>query len=200
MPTRTLTSAGGPTSATNIADGWEDDRPAAPERSVLDWSDALERLARAQLHWLTVGSEEGPHTRPVLAVVVDGRPCIATGATARKTALLERDPTVSLATSTDDLDLVVRGTARRLTVPDDLAEVAAAYTEKYGWQARPEGDALTAPSGAPTAGPPPYLVVAITPLTAHAFGTTDRLGPRSTRWAFDPGPAPTGAAVPGPRP
>jgi hypothetical protein len=43
-----------------------------------------------------------------------------------------------------------------------------------------------APYGAPTAGPPPYRVYEITPGFVYAFGTSDNLGVRSTRFHLPP--------------
>lgn len=82
------------------------------------------------------------------------------------------------------MDVVVRGDARRVVTDEELTDISAAYQSKYGWPVEPYGEALTAPYGAPTAGPPPYLVFAIEPKTVHALGTDDQHGALSTRWTF----------------
>lgn len=60
-----------------------------------------------------------------------------------------------------------------------------AYESKYGWPVTVTEEGLfDAPYGAPTAGPPPYRPYAITPSVVYAFGTSDNLGIRSTRFTF----------------
>jgi hypothetical protein len=70
---------------------------------------------------------------------------------------------------------------------DHIERVAAAYRDKYGWPVEVTDDAgggLHAPFGAPSAGPPPYVVFAIEPVTVRGLGTDDANAPRSTRWDF----------------
>jgi nitroimidazol reductase NimA-like FMN-containing flavoprotein (pyridoxamine 5'-phosphate oxidase superfamily) len=172
------------TSATNIFNGWDNNQIQTADESTIAWPDACDRVDRAQTYWLTTNAEDGPHTRPVLAVLVNGRPCFASASTSEKSRLLQRRRPVSLAASTQGIDVVVRGDARRVVATEDLTAIAAAYQSKYGWPVEADGEALTAPYGAPTAGPPPYLVFAIEPKTIHAFGTDDQHGPLSTRWTF----------------
>lgn len=173
-----------PTSATNIFNGWDDNQIPTVDESTIAWADARERVNHAQTYWLTTTDEDGPHTRPVFAVLVDGRPCFASASTSKKSRLLQRRRPVSFAASTQGMDVVVRGDALRVVTTEDLTDIAAAYQSKYGWPVERDGEALTAPYGAPTAGPPPYLVFAIEPKTVHAFGTDDQHGPLSTRWTF----------------
>jgi len=80
---------------------------------------------------------------------------------------------VSLAT--DPFDLVVEGTANRVTDPDELAGVAAVWVEQ-GWPATVDGDALTAPFSAPSGGKPPYYVYRVDPARVYAFGTAEPHG------------------------
>ena len=62
--------------------------------------------------------------------------------------------------------------------------MADAYRSKYGWPVEIRDGAFDAPYGAPTAGPPPYVVYEVTPVQVFGFGTSDALGPRTTRWRF----------------
>lgn len=73
-----------------------------------------------------------------------------------------------------------------MTDTDALRSVVDAYRQAYGWQVDIDGDSLVAPYGAPTAGPPPYLVFRIEPVTVHGFGTDTTFARRSTRWDFPP--------------
>ncbi|MFD6099829.1 pyridoxamine 5'-phosphate oxidase family protein [Nocardiopsis flavescens] len=151
-----------------------------------EWEETLARLSRMEgTAWLTaVRSEGAPHTRPVLAVWVDGQPFFASGAGTAKSRLLEGASQVSLAFSTAGMDAVVEGAVERVVDRDRLAWVAAAYAERYGWAPTAGEGALTGEDGAPTAGPPPYLVYTVVPSTVYAFPTDDE-GPAPTRWRFD---------------
>ena len=65
-----------------------------------------------------------------------------------------------------------------------LERVAAVYRERYGWPVTVVDDAMDAPFGAPTAGPPPYAVFRIEPIRAYAIGITDETNYLSTRYRF----------------
>ena len=151
----------------------------------IPWAEARDRLAGERFYWLATTHPDGrPHVRPVLAVWVDGALYSSSNPTARKGRNLDHDPRCSVTARTDDLDVVLEGTAGPVTDEETLARVAATYRDKYGWPVEVEGGAFEAPYGAPTAGPPPYLVYEITPVQVFGFGTDDALGPRSTRWRF----------------
>ena len=151
----------------------------------IPWTAAQKRLADAQWYWLaTVHADGRPHVRPVLAVSVDGVLYSSTNPAARKGRNLASDPRCSLTVRTDDMDVVLEGTAARVADEPTLVRVAEAYRSKYGWPVEVRDGAFVAPYGAPTAGPPPYVVYAITPVQVYGFGTDDALGPRTTRWRF----------------
>jgi hypothetical protein len=83
------------------------------------------------------------------------------------------------------MDLVYEGTATRVDDTERAQRIADAYRAKYGWPVEVTDDAaFDAPFGAPAAGPPPYVVFAIDPVTVRAFGTDERYATRSTRWDF----------------
>ena len=73
------------------------------------------------------------HVRPVFAVVCDGVLCSTSSTTARKTGRLARDGRCTLATSTDDMDLVYEGVATPVVDVDRARRIADAYHDKYGW-------------------------------------------------------------------
>jgi hypothetical protein len=122
--------------------------------------------------------------RPVLAVWLDGLLCSTTGPATRKGRNLAADPRCAFTATTDGLDLVVEGFAAPIDDPAFLERIAEAYRTKYGWPVTVSGDALTAPYGAPSAGPPPYRPYAVVPAVVFALGTDERFAPRSTRWRF----------------
>jgi hypothetical protein len=173
-------------SAANITHHY-DDHSLQPfdSDSTIEWSELLARLAGGGTFWLTTIDGTGcPHTRPVLAVVVEGVLATASSTTAAKTTALRAERPTSIATSVAGLDVVWAGTSRRISGPTELAAVTAAYQSTYGWPADIADDALTAPYGAPTAGPPPYEAFRIEPTTVHAIGTDTPFTGRSTKWNF----------------
>ena len=125
-----------------------------------------------------------PHVRPVLAVWVDGLLYSTSTVTSRKGRNLAADPRCTVTTSTDTVDAVLEGSAVRVTSQDTLRTVAEGYRAKYDWPVTVTGDGFDAPYGAPTAGPPPYQLYEITPVTVFGFGTAAGLASRATRWAF----------------
>jgi hypothetical protein len=164
----------------------------AAERSetpaALPWRDVLPYLARAGAFWLATADGSGhPRLRPLFAVVTNGYLHFSSNPSAQKAKNLGVDPRCALAAHTDDFDLIVEGTGRRVTDPDELGRVAASYRDKYGWPVTVVGDAMDAPYGAPTAGPPPYAVFRVLPRRAYAIGINDRTNARSTRFLFGSG-------------
>jgi nitroimidazol reductase NimA-like FMN-containing flavoprotein (pyridoxamine 5'-phosphate oxidase superfamily) len=158
---------------------------AADATTALPWDEARSRLAEHRFYWLATPRPDGrPHVRPVLTVMVDGSLYTTTSPAARKGRNLERDTRCSITANTDGLDLVLEGTATKVTDEGRLQRVADAYKSKYEWPPTVRDGAFDAPYGAPTAGPPPYEVYEITPVVAYGFGTDEELAPRSTRWTF----------------
>lgn len=176
-----------PSGAVNIVRNWNEHQLHVPDRGdVLPWELGLEKLDAGRLYWHVSQAGGGTHVRPVFGVVCDGVLCSTSSATARKTERLARDARCTLATSADDMDLVYEGVATLVDDVDRAQRIAEAYHRKYGWPVEVTGAAaFDAPFGAPSAGPPPYLVYAFEPITVRGFGTDEHLAPRSTRWDFD---------------
>jgi hypothetical protein len=175
-----------PRRATNCVRQYADDEVQLTDpNEVLPWAVAVERLAAASLYWLTAIRPDGhPHVRPVFAVWSGGSLYSTTSSTARKTAFVAHDPRCVLTASTDGLDIVYDALATRVTDAATLEQVAEVYREKYGWPVQPVDAAFHAPFGAPSAGPPPYLLFRYDPITVHGLGTADDTYSRSTRWDF----------------
>jgi hypothetical protein len=151
----------------------------------IPWEEGRRRLADVLFAWVATTHPGGrPHVRPVLTVWADGAFHSTSGRGTRKARNLDRDGRCTLSASFDGLDVVLEGVATWVREPDALQRVVDAYHDKYQWPAEVDGDALDAPYGAPTAGPPPYAVYRIEPTTAFLFGTNDELAPRTTRWRF----------------
>ncbi len=82
----------------------------------------------------------------------------------------------------DGSDVVVEGTADKVTDPDTVARIAEIWATRGGWPATPDedGTGITAPFNAPGLGSPPWFVYRVTPIAATSV--TQQGG--STRWKF----------------
>jgi general stress protein 26 len=158
------------------------ERMDAGESQQVSWEEARQRFEDSQFYWLATASRDGwPHLMPVLGVWVGGALHFCTSDQTRKRRNLSRDPRCSVSIDSDDLHLILEGVAAPVGDDDHLRQIAVAYEEKYGWETTVSDGGLIG-SGAPTAGPPPYLVYAVHPTTAFGFGTDESFG--ATRWRF----------------
>ena len=134
--------------------------------------------------WLaTINPDGSPHVTGIGAQWVDGAFWFETGEGTRKGKNVARDPRCTLSVATHEFDLVVEGSATKITDKDTVARMAAVWAEG-GWPCRVDesGVALTAEFSAPSAGPPPWFVYRIEPRRATALGTVEPGG--ATRWRF----------------
>jgi nitroimidazol reductase NimA-like FMN-containing flavoprotein (pyridoxamine 5'-phosphate oxidase superfamily) len=144
------------------------------------WNDVQARLDEAQFYWLaTVRPDGRPHVMPVLAVWLDGALHFCAGPEPRKARNLADSSHCVISVDGDDLHLVVEGQATRIEDEVRLQRLADVYESKYGWEATVHGGAFYA-DGAPTAGPPPYEVYAVTPSRVFGLGTDESFG--AARW------------------
>lgn len=159
---------------------------AEPGTEPLSWDEVRRCLDAERSYWVaTAGPGGRPHVRPVLAVWVRAAIYSTTSLGARKGRNLELHPACSLAARAPAMDIVVEGPASWVDDRHLLEEIAAAYDTKYSWPVTVTNENMfDAPYGAPTAGPPPYRAYEITPRLVYAFGTSDNLGVRSTRFHF----------------
>ena len=114
-----------------------DSRFSDPEARPTPWSDAAQVLEHAELYWLTTVRADGrPHVTPLIGVVDDGAVHFCTGPEEQKARNLERRKQVALTTGANTwaqgLDVVVEGTAVRVTDHDALQRLADAFEGKYG--------------------------------------------------------------------
>jgi Pyridoxamine 5'-phosphate oxidase len=134
--------------------------------------------------WLaTINADGSPHVNGIGAMWFDGVWWVVTGEQSRKGRNLARDARCSISVGVHEFDLVVDGTAEKITDPATVAKVAERFAAD-GWPCRVDdsGTALTAEYSAPSAGPPPWVVYRITPRRATALGTVEPGG--ATRWTF----------------
>jgi hypothetical protein len=135
--------------------------------------------------WLsTTGPDGQPHSAGVGALWIDDTVWFTSGTRTRKSRNLAANAACAMAVSLAGLDLVIEGRASRVTDRASLERVAAAYRAQ-GWPCEVEGDDLTAPYSAPSAGPAPWHLYALAAEVAFGVGTAEPGG--ATRWRFAPG-------------
>jgi nitroimidazol reductase NimA-like FMN-containing flavoprotein (pyridoxamine 5'-phosphate oxidase superfamily) len=154
----------------------------AEDTTPTPWAEARNRLADADSYWLATVRPDGlPHLVPVLAVWVDGALHFVASPTSRKAKNLARDAHCVITARREALDLVVEGTAAKVSDEARLHRVAEVYMTKYGWPVTVRDGAFYA-DGTPTAGPPPYEVYEVAPTMTFGFPTDETFSP--TRWRF----------------
>lgn len=156
----------------------------------IPWSRALKQLEaqgseedRGRTCWLaTTGPGERPHLAAVGALWVDNRFFFTSGPRTRKSRNIAANPNCAVSVSLNDIDVVIEGTARKVTDGPTLERVANIYAS-LGWPARASGGAITADFSAPSAGRGPWDLYAVTPTVAVGVATKEPHG--ATRWRFD---------------
>jgi nitroimidazol reductase NimA-like FMN-containing flavoprotein (pyridoxamine 5'-phosphate oxidase superfamily) len=139
------------------------------------WPTARELLVGAELYWLSTVRPDGrPHVTPLPAVWHDGAPHVCTGPDERKARNLAGNPNCVLTTGKNEhwtgVDVVLEGTARRITDDAVLRELAAGWTAKYGsFWTYDVADGMFQQGGRSGA-----VVFRIEPTTAFAFTKGDR--------------------------
>jgi hypothetical protein len=144
------------------------------------WPDALARLDRAGLFWVSTVRPDGhPHVTPVVAVWVGSALYFSSGPGEQKSRNLAANPQCAVTTGCntwdEGFDIVLLGDA--VVVRDlPLQQVADAFLAKYGsdWAFEVAGDGTFRGHGV-------SLVYQLTPAQGLGFGK----GPFShTRWDF----------------
>jgi hypothetical protein len=152
----------------------------------LEWGRARDALATVPspdiTHFLGTCRKDGtPHAAGIGAQWLDGDLYFTSSPAARKARDLAVNPLCTISVRLPGIDLVLDGTAARVTDPRTLEQVAAGY-RAGGWPAQVDGDALTAPFNAPSAGAPPWHVYRFTFHTVVGVATREPYG--ATRWRF----------------
>jgi general stress protein 26 len=104
------------------------------------WTDIERLLTDAQLYWIiTVRADGRPHAVPLVGVWHDGAFAFCTGQEEQKQRNLDSNPQVAVATGTmgangwnSGKDIVLEGTAVRVTNAEALQTLADAWFAKYG--------------------------------------------------------------------
>jgi hypothetical protein len=150
----------------------------------LEWDRARGALATAPgpsvTHFLGTCRPDGtPHAAGIGAQWLDGDLYFTSSPAARKARDLAVNSLCTISVRLPGIDLVLDGTAARVTEPKTLEQVAAGY-RAGGWPVQVDRDAFTAPFSAPSAGPPPWHVYRFTFGTVIGVATTEPFG--ATRW------------------
>jgi general stress protein 26 len=114
-----------------------DRRFSDPDAAPTPWPDVEGVLAEAELYWLTTVRRDGrPHVTPLIGVWQGGAMHFCTGLDEQKARNLEHSGHVVVTTGSNawarGTDVVVEGTAVRVTVAAELQRLADAYESKYG--------------------------------------------------------------------
>jgi general stress protein 26 len=144
------------------------------------WADVDEVLTTSEMFWLSTTRRDGrPHVTPLPAMWLDGALHFCAGSEEQKTKNLEADPRCILTTGTNELasglDVVVEGTAVRVTDETMLRRLAAMWKAKIDWDFEITGDTFGDADGRQG------LVFGVTPTKVLSFGK----GPYTqTRYRF----------------
>jgi hypothetical protein len=153
----------------------------------MPWSRAQEALAvgahgpTTTFFLGTVRPDGRPHAAGIGVAWHEGDLYLTSGPGTRKARNLHANPACTISVRLEGIDLVLEGAATRVGDPGALGRVAAMYRD-VGWPAEVEGDAVTAPYSAPSAGPPPWHVYRFTFHTVFGVATREPHG--ATRWRF----------------
>jgi general stress protein 26 len=133
------------------------------------WAEVAEILSSSEMFWLsTVRGDGRPHVTPLPAIWLDGMLHICTGSLEQKARNLQANPRCVLTVGANQfrsgLDVVVEGTATRVTGPAQLRRLAATWKSKLDWDFQVTSDGFRDPAG--RAG----LVFGVKPAKILAFG------------------------------
>jgi nitroimidazol reductase NimA-like FMN-containing flavoprotein (pyridoxamine 5'-phosphate oxidase superfamily) len=154
----------------------------------IPWSRALKALdsdepEKNDTWFLATTRPDGrPHVAGVGAVWDNGKVYVVSGERTRKSQNLAQNPNCAVGISKPGIDLVIEGTAERVTDDETLQRLAKRYADG-GWAPNVKDGAFTHEYSAPSAGPPPWYLYAITPTTI--FGVLGQEPGGATRWRFD---------------
>ena len=148
-----------------------DHRFSDPGATATDWATTTGILEAAQLSWITTVRADGrPHVTPLVAVWLDDAAHFTTGAGEQKALNLAHNPAVVLTTGCntwdEGTDVVVEGTAARVTDPTTLHRLATAWRTKWTGQ----WDYTVAADGFAHRGGSRVLVYRVRPDKVLAFG------------------------------
>jgi nitroimidazol reductase NimA-like FMN-containing flavoprotein (pyridoxamine 5'-phosphate oxidase superfamily) len=116
-----------------------------PQAPAVSWAEVDEILTRSEMYWLSTVRRDGrPHVAPLPAIWLDGALHFCTGAHEQKARNLQAEPRCVLTTGTNTYrsgtDVVVEGTAERVTGRARLTRLSREWMSKLDWDFRPTDD------------------------------------------------------------
>jgi Pyridoxamine 5'-phosphate oxidase len=153
----------------------------------IPWSRAVEALEATEPEYrtpflATIRPDGRPHLAGVGALWDQGKLYFVSGPETRKSRNLAENPNCSVGLSLTGIDIVIEGTAERVNDDATLQRLAKRYGDQ-GWPARVENGAFTHDYSAPSAGPPPWNLYELAPVTVYAVLSAEPGG--ATRWRFE---------------
>ena len=142
-----------------------------PDAAAVPWPEVVEVLTSSEMFWLSTVRRDGrPHVAPLPGMWLNGKLHFCTGAHEQKAKNIEANAQCVVTTGTNSyrsgLDVVVEGTAAKVSDIATLAALAALWKDKIGWTFE-VGDGVFLDT---TADNHPAVVFAVTPSKILAFG------------------------------
>jgi general stress protein 26 len=140
-----------------------------PSATARPWSEVSEVLSGSEMFWLsTVRGDGRPHVVPLPTVWHDGALHFCTGALEQKAVNLRSNPQCVLSTGANQyhegLDVVVEGSAVRVTGRERLEKLAELWKSKLDWDFEVGEEGFRDLAGRTG------LVFGVTPTKVLAFG------------------------------
>lgn len=140
-----------------------------PGAAAPPWAQVAEVLSNAEMFWLcTVRRDGRPHVTPLPAIWLDGTLHFCTGSAEQKTKNLQSSPGCVLTAGANEyrsgLDVVVEGTAERVTDQAQLRRLAAMWKSRLDWDFQVTDGGFRDPAGRTG------LVFGVKPAKVLAFG------------------------------
>ncbi len=154
---------------------------SSPGATARPWTEVVDVLTRSEMFWLSTVRRDGrPHVTPLPTIWLDGRLHFCTGSEEQKSKNLEADARCILTTGTNalhsGLDVVVEGTATRVTDNAQLQRLAALWKSKLDWDFEVGDGEFRDPDGRHG------LVFGVAPAKVLAFGKGEPYS--QTRYRF----------------
>jgi general stress protein 26 len=154
---------------------------SSPDATARPWTEVVDVLTRSEMFWLSTVRRDGrPHVTPLPAIWLDGKLHFCSGSEEQKSKNLESDARCILTTGTNALhsgfDVVVEGTAARVTDNAQLQRLAALWKSKLDWDFEVGDGEFRDPDGRHG------LVFGVAPAKVLAFGKGEPYS--QTRYRF----------------
>lgn len=147
-----------------LNDGYSQPGAAAPP-----WDAVTLVLSASEMFWLSTVRRDGrPHVTPLPAIWADGSVYFCVGSREQKARNLESNPNCVIAAGANQfrsgVDVVIEGTAVRVTARADLLRLATLWKSKLDWDFTVIEGGFRDPAGRLG------LVFGVTPAKVLAFG------------------------------